>query len=76
MTEWQPISTAPKDMRVLLFYDLQTKVLPSTFGMTVGQWDSWRDPPQFASEGFNDEAPQPTHWMLLPDPPNHKQHSA
>lgn len=59
MTDWQLISTAPKDgTRVLV-------AMPSGV-VTISFWaqDHWWSP--FSGRH---ERQQPTHWMPLPNPP-------
>lgn len=53
ISEWQPISTAPKDTRILAYnkeWDERVVVLT----LRGGAW----------AAGY-----APTHWMPLPDPP-------
>lgn len=72
MSEWQPIETAPKDSRVLLYS-------PTLFCGYAhpGTWD--RD--QYAKkprpfwnfdwiDRTNSRSNPPTHWMPIPAPPN------
>ena len=66
MSEWQPISTAPKDgTRVLLSaHDWREPVIGS-FRPDTGPWyhgDEETDLPYGECK--------PTHWMPLPAPPN------
>jgi hypothetical protein len=70
MSEWQPISTAPKDG--------QTIVLFGEGLVTVGGWVSAADQGAEPSEEYSIAADwwsldlrnnAPTHWMPLPDPP-------
>jgi hypothetical protein len=61
---WQPIETAPKDGRIFLAYDPEIAgawAPPSPIAFC--RWDAgvWVDD---AYTEFN-----PTHWMLLPEPP-------
>lgn len=54
MTTWQPIETAPKDGTVIdLWYP--------DFGRLADQWYD-------ADDGWF-VAPNPTHWMPIPEPP-------
>jgi hypothetical protein len=70
---WQPIATAPKDRKVLLYFPRDN------IGVECGQWnkdeyakrprpywmgDCWRLWGVAAYRGL-----QPTHWMPLPEPP-------
>lgn len=54
---WQPIATAPKDQRILLFFPkmpgkgFEAHIQTGTGFVPEAQW--WR----------------PTHWMPLPPPP-------
>lgn len=59
MSEWQPISTAPKDLTVILVWDMSGR----TGEIELAYWerDRWSN-----YEGFTIE---PTHWMPLPEPP-------
>lgn len=83
MSEWQPISTAPKDGPSILLCDDNT--------VTLGWWQDAEDDgvdymgadAGFVDYAFNDFNPsrlfgnkayqykgnQPTHWMPLPEPP-------
>jgi hypothetical protein len=71
---WQPIATAPKDRRVLLYY-------PQRFpGVVCGSWQSeefasypkphWVNDRSHIHGVLNTRAIQPTHWMDLPDAPS------
>ncbi len=68
MSDWQPIETAPKDGRLLLF------VRGTTY---VGGWDDDRyakkpRPLWYYSDTWRRtgcRAIPPTHWMPLPEPP-------
>ncbi len=63
MSEWQPISTAPKDgTEVLAFWSNSCSmgiVLHETRPNRQGR--HWCDEEGYVSD--------PTHWMPLPDPP-------
>lgn len=62
--EWQPIETAPKDQRWLLFGGPKGRV------PYVGRWFVWAG--LNAENGFWQShciEVKPTHWMPLPDPP-------
>jgi hypothetical protein len=63
MSEWQDISTAPKDRRCLFAYDGD--------GIFLGEWsDYWQNfHPEDRPVELFDEGEGPTHWMPLPDPP-------
>jgi len=70
---WQPIATAPKDRRVLLYY-------PQRFPCVVcGFWETdeyatkprphWRNDRSRIHGILATRAIQPSHWMELPDAP-------
>lgn len=62
--EWQPIETALKDGTWLLLYWAAPS--PETRRpMVVGRYS---DAGWTVEDGFDIE-PHPTHWMLLPNPP-------
>jgi hypothetical protein len=61
MSTWQPIETAPRDKRVLLFHRYL-----SIDHIGVGFWDGSAG--CFNAYGFG--YCRPTHWMPLPAPPN------
>jgi hypothetical protein len=66
--QWQPIETAPKDgTRVLVF--------EATYGMAVAAWDSYwqwvERGADYATEVWGNGTIEPTHWMPLPQPPEH-----
>ena len=62
MSEWQPIETAPKETRVLLWVPLDKQkwaIRSGGYDLYYGRW--FYDGPQ--------DDHQPTHWVPLPDPP-------
>lgn len=61
MTEWQPIETAPKDMPVLLAGQWDGIGQSHKWDIQIGRYLINRFP--FVGQRG------PTHWMLLPDPP-------
>ena len=71
MSEWQPISTAPRDGTPILIARKD-----ETFGWVRG-WATWVDVRGISgwlSHGFceipgNLGLAHPTHWMPLPEPP-------
>lgn len=63
MSEWQPIDAAPKDGTAILVSDAS--------GQFVVKWQPLWNCWQIACF-CNDSmpwAPEPTHWMPLPEPP-------
>ncbi len=74
MTEWQPISTAPKDGSAILCYDPTDEDNP----MYVVRWDEymvhWLEDEMITGEwleagGERYSTWQPTHWIPLPEKP-------
>ena len=71
MSEWQPISTAPKDMGFLLAYNADRRVHGLVCWWPGGGWNGdgcwgWdKEPIAWSRQRGN----QPTHWMPLPEPP-------
>jgi hypothetical protein len=75
MSEWQPISTAPKDgsgiLAVLVwkddgeFYDVQTIRWQDTWG----EWVPSAVLIHMENTGDPSDDVTPTHWMPLPEPP-------
>jgi hypothetical protein len=59
---WQPIETAPKDRRIIVFRPHGTDYIPK-----VGE-DYWSVELGNCWAHSNSSV-QPTHWMPLPDPP-------
>ena len=71
---WQPISTAPKDRRILLFGETQ-----NTFGVATGQWKECKksgDSGYIISTSYIDRHmycvafENPTYWRELPPLPS------
>jgi len=78
MTEWQDISTAPKDGRTILVFGMPTDLVVSGDtlvhfnypGAFTAAWDQIDD--AFSLSGGSWMGPffnKPTHWMPLPSPP-------
>lgn len=74
MSEWQPIETAPRDKRILLY----RPTAPEWWMVMVGKYDSDEDakPPRPYWEAdrwtiakASQRKNAPTHWMTLPEPP-------
>lgn len=61
--KWQPIETAPKTDSVLLWNGV--RVFEGS--INSGVW--WSEFDMGDYEQGMPEAPQPTHWMPLPEPP-------
>ena len=69
---WQPIETAPKDERVMLYYPKR--------GPTFGYWNSqecatkprpyWKHDLQYLFGIPDARQNPPTHWAPKPDPPS------
>jgi len=83
MSEWQDISTAPKDgTAVLLFEPMESRFIADGFvqgprvgemlGIGVGHWiwPDWSEP--YWADYFDGDRlmSDPTHWMPLPPPPS------
>ena len=66
MSDWQDISTAPKDGTRLLLW-MREWAAPST-GQYYGESSGWGMFWDGAMYRF-----QPTHWMPLPAPPHSKE---
>lgn len=69
--KWQSIDTAPKDGTPVLLY------FPGT-SMRIACWNDrgpygvgWRDPIGHAEQATI--LGEPSHWMLLPDPPARRE---
>jgi hypothetical protein len=57
MSEWQPISTAPKDESKILTFAPEYGILINRWSAKHREW--YTSPP----------AHEPTHWMPLPEAP-------
>lgn len=74
---WQPIETAPKDRRIMLYRPTSTYTWAK---VVAGKWDSdeWASKPRpywshdlSLLTGKQEERKcVPTHWMEMPSPPN------
>jgi hypothetical protein len=73
MSEWQDISTAPKDgSSVLCYIPLQTMSKPNGSRVLVLRWDDGeytKMGPQWLTDVYAFVPFSPTHWMPLPAPP-------
>ncbi len=60
MSEWQDISTAPKDGTKVLCYTIKGVIIMH-----------WHQPGNPTARAFwtGEKSVQPTHWMPLPEPP-------
>ena len=79
MDNWQPMETAPKNRRVLLYYDS-----PPLAGLNVigGEWQSdhfirrprpyWEHDMHMLTGVTRTREIQPSMWQPLPDPPEVK----
>ena len=76
MSEWQPISTAPKDgSAILLYFPHKDIVIRGSWGpqgeadWEAGRddWDDWNTDNEVILQ--EDPAYAPTHWMPLPASP-------
>lgn len=84
--KWQPTETAPKDMKVLAAYKNShgkwRRIIARYYspGTLEAGDDDTADENGYANEGWYEESEShdvlllcdeiPTHWMLLPEPPN------
>ena len=67
MSEWQPIETAPKDVRILC-YARWASAAPEIATMVLLSGDLAVCDPNEATE-YDREVYRVTHWMPLPAPP-------
>ena len=81
--KWQPIETAPKDMYILVYAPINLHSIVTgdytVHQIVMAQWDKYEN--AFCVFGTHRERPDeysssevirvrnPTHWMLLPEPP-------
>ena len=65
---WQPMATAPKDGKSMLLFDGS-----KNGGVFVGHEATFPLKPWVTAGAF---PIHPTHWMLLPEPPNDKDERA
>jgi len=70
VSEWQPISTAPKDGRVIIVF----RKIHGWNVLGYAYWESVRGIDGWISNGFSDPPgnlglAHPTHWCPLPPPP-------
>ena len=79
MSEWQPISTAPKDGRLIFaicnlgdgpYEEAIFWEEPNIIRRLIGIKPGWRTNVG-AFGGYVTAAARPTHWMPLPTPPQH-----
>ena len=64
MTEWRPLTHDDPDPKVAPWNGEPVLLYFPSGAMQVGQWD---DSPGFPPAFMN--APDPTHWAHLPEPP-------
>jgi len=73
--KWQPIETAPKNVRILLWYPVS---IFTGINIVAGKWDTdkwavkprpyWSNDLEQLRGVRSTRENQPTHWMLLPEP--------
>lgn len=71
MADWQPIETAPKDGTEILLFELQCYDEPY---IATGIWHRWDGGERWLPAvygGARTDYFDPTHWMPLPDAPEH-----
>lgn len=65
--EWKPIESAPKDGRWILLAQYAGEILLASY---AGEWmpdcECWGS----HCGQYVVDTPEPTHWMLLPEPPH------
>jgi len=64
MSQWKPISTAPKDGSYVILYVPDEDSELTIACWIYGDWRSW-----VWSEDCWQNVLNPTHWMPLPEPP-------
>jgi hypothetical protein len=62
MSEWQDISTAPKDGTLIWIYEA-----PRVY---MVRWEASVPTPAFMEDDSGDSHFAATHWMPLPEPPH------
>lgn len=62
---WQPIDTAPEDRDILIYVPAWGPLI-ARFNREFDEWSSRMQCPVSLAE----ETDRPTHWMLLPEPPD------
>jgi hypothetical protein len=73
MSEWQPISTAPRVTRVLVGTLGETIVdIAIQYHKGEGKWIWITDDKESVESGYFNEG-EPTHWMPLPEPPREEE---
>lgn len=71
MTEWQPIESAPKNMRIMLYRPAR-RLFEIGFGRWCADEYSKKPRPYWSGEGTQvmmDRHEPPTHWAPMPEPP-------
>lgn len=71
MSEWQPISTAPKDGRLVLLF-AGNAMMCAAYDFGDDEWIyAYTDVHREGAPGlfYCSYAINPSHWMPLPDPP-------
>lgn len=66
MSEWQPIETAPKDVRFIAYYIGYKRPFIAWWNVADQCFES------DSTVIMNDGPENPTHWMPLPPPPDRK----
>lgn len=73
MSEWQDISTAPKDCSNIVLFGTVTSTDQLTFGdkpgVYTGYWDDIDEAWCMSASTFSGPFVTPTHWQPLPEPP-------
>lgn len=62
--KWQPIETAPTDIRVLVFVPIKHHRLVIALQTEWGLW---------LNEAYTPMPYPPSHWMPLPEPPQQRK---
>ena len=75
MSDWRPISTAPKDGTYILLWPVGRAVIRHGYAPTsavgMARWHQPGNPerPGYWSAAGHGECNRPSHWMPLPAPP-------